>query len=166
MYWQIICTSLTRGFLMLQSRAQAATELLQELNSDVCGNFVEEVITPHFSKHSYNWLNIRSKSQIGSKVNQTKSEVKSDVKNWINFKVTVNSILLTGRTVSLVMVYTAYKGIDRPAVIPLIVTKIPLVFASPAESRQAPGQRSRVFPQVLPGHRCPVTRKVRSYSYS
>lgn len=29
--------------LMLQNRAQAATELLQELNSDVSGNFVEEV---------------------------------------------------------------------------------------------------------------------------
>lgn len=29
--------------LILQSRAQAATELLQELNSDVSGNFVEEV---------------------------------------------------------------------------------------------------------------------------
>lgn len=28
---------------MLQNRAQAATELLQELNSDVSGNFVEEV---------------------------------------------------------------------------------------------------------------------------
>lgn len=27
----------------LQNRAQAATELLQELNSDVSGNFVEEV---------------------------------------------------------------------------------------------------------------------------
>lgn len=30
---------------MLQNRAQAATELLQELNSDVSGNFVEEVGT-------------------------------------------------------------------------------------------------------------------------
>uniref|UniRef100_A0A667XB90 NEDD8-activating enzyme E1 regulatory subunit n=1 Tax=Myripristis murdjan TaxID=586833 RepID=A0A667XB90_9TELE len=29
-------------FFMLQNRAQAATELLQELNSDVSGNFVEE----------------------------------------------------------------------------------------------------------------------------
>lgn len=29
--------------LILQNRAQAATELLQELNSDVSGNFVEEV---------------------------------------------------------------------------------------------------------------------------
>lgn len=28
---------------ILQNRAQAATELLQELNSDVSGNFVEEV---------------------------------------------------------------------------------------------------------------------------
>lgn len=28
---------------MLQNRAQAATELLQELNGDVSGNFVEEV---------------------------------------------------------------------------------------------------------------------------
>lgn len=28
---------------VLQNRAQAATELLQELNSDVSGNFVEEV---------------------------------------------------------------------------------------------------------------------------
>uniref|UniRef100_A0A673A857 NEDD8-activating enzyme E1 regulatory subunit n=1 Tax=Sphaeramia orbicularis TaxID=375764 RepID=A0A673A857_9TELE len=33
---------LTIGFI-LQNRAQAATELLQELNSDVSGNFVEEV---------------------------------------------------------------------------------------------------------------------------
>lgn len=30
---------------LLQNRAQAATELLQELNSDVSGNFVEEVGT-------------------------------------------------------------------------------------------------------------------------
>lgn len=28
---------------ILQNRAQAATELLQELNGDVSGNFVEEV---------------------------------------------------------------------------------------------------------------------------
>lgn len=37
--------------LLLQNRAQAATELLQELNSDVSGNFVEEVCL--FSQ--FNW---------------------------------------------------------------------------------------------------------------
>ncbi len=34
---------LNDAVLILQSRAQAATELLQELNTDVSGNFVEEV---------------------------------------------------------------------------------------------------------------------------
>lgn len=31
-----------------QNRAQSATELLQELNNDVSGNFVEEVCFPKF----------------------------------------------------------------------------------------------------------------------
>ncbi len=34
---------LNDAVFILQSRAQAATELLQELNTDVSGNFVEEV---------------------------------------------------------------------------------------------------------------------------
>lgn len=32
--------------VLKQNRAQSATELLQELNSDVSGNFVEEVCFP------------------------------------------------------------------------------------------------------------------------
>lgn len=38
---------------VLQNRAQAATELLQELNSDVSGNFVEEVGIVYVPKQSY-----------------------------------------------------------------------------------------------------------------
>lgn len=43
--------------LLLQNRAQAATELLQELNSDVSGNFVEEVCVAHISTVlvMFNW---------------------------------------------------------------------------------------------------------------
>lgn len=32
--------------VLKQNRAQSATELLQELNNDVSGNFVEEVCCP------------------------------------------------------------------------------------------------------------------------
>lgn len=39
---QYVITSLL-GWCVFQNRAQAATELLQELNTDVSGNFVEEV---------------------------------------------------------------------------------------------------------------------------
>ena len=42
------------GIFIFQNRAQTATELLQELNSDVSGNFVEEVrllYETHFKGH-------------------------------------------------------------------------------------------------------------------
>lgn len=38
-----VCVRALTLLFLLQNRAQAATELLQELNSDVSGNFVEEV---------------------------------------------------------------------------------------------------------------------------
>ena len=44
---------MTACVCVFQNRAQAATELLQELNSDVSGNFVEEVCLEGKLKHSY-----------------------------------------------------------------------------------------------------------------
>lgn len=47
--WQYVVLMCKLHFILIalkQSRAQSAMELLQELNSDVSGNFVEEVCLP------------------------------------------------------------------------------------------------------------------------
>lgn len=58
--WSKQCISIFVWVLIvlfvLQNRAQAATELLQELNSDVSGNFVEEVGVASLPRQS--WLSV------------------------------------------------------------------------------------------------------------